>query len=1089
MRLPMSAFELWQRSLRPAVLGSAAVADADLLKRFRGQQDAAAFELLVYRHGPMVWATCRRVIGNHHLAEDAFQACFLALARRADRIRGSVPAWLHRVAVRAGLDLRRRVRPGELSDADREPADPRPGPFERTVTCETVGQVDAAINRLPERLRQAVVLCHLQECSLKEAAAELGCPVGTVESRLARARQTLRGLLAGSPLALAVTASVPRALRATTIESGLKRTAVPPAIASLAIRASATGWGFALPGSAAGLAATLLVAAVGLGQPDAPKPMPKTSEPIAKSEVPKPHVDSEGVELPRGAIARLGSNRFRHSGTPMTGVAFSPDGKLLASGDDRGISVFATQTGQRIHRFPLAAGHMPRMLRFVDDGKQLAIGSGDWNQLAEFQTFDIASGKSIAKSAFTSKKSQIFVIDATADGKCVLVEDRFSKVFLWDVAAAKEIWSIEHPEAAFTMRLTADGKAFVEAMSQKAELRDAATGKVITEFPKPAPPFTSLYEMAATSADGKLAIASRDGEAVAILDARGSVPIKKFKTERWVNNLLFSHDGRYLASLGPEGTIVWDTTADVDAQPVARLPGAMHGGFTPDGKTLALADVGYVSLWSVGDWKLLPQSADPSSPVHIARFSADGKSVVGYTQRGWLSWPLDGGTPTRISDNSQVQHEGIASMSADGRVGVDVVHAPAPGHRKGKDTLRVTNFNTGKTLKIALEHPVWNPLQITPDGRFVSANLEGSLFVVWDTATGKEVLQQKRTGKSVQLTSDGKNIVRSVRCVPVERQGLDFESPAYSVAFVTDHVTGKEFKLEPMPYSIYSGGIQFSEDGTKLVVEGRFDKEWKTDGVGVWDLRTHRRLVDWTRPAGHLESVRLAPDGRSLTIGDATGKLSIVEVASGKERMSFQHGGMILSAAFNHDGTKVVASSPEAPVYVWDLLAVAPKWDPSKTNALWDDLAWGDAKRAFTAMQMLRANSSEAIAVFRTRLKLPAKPAEGKIAALLKQLDAPKFADREQAQKELTIEAELIQAELAETRKSCSEEAGRRVDAIIKSVGAPTTDRLRSVRVCEILEGIGTPEAIQMLSDCAAGPSGACLSSEATESVARLRRR
>src|SRR5437764_14622420 len=91
--------------LTVAARSSAGVPDAALLDRFVGQRDEAAFELLVWRHGKMVFGTCRRLLHDTHEAEDAFQACFLALARRAKSIarRESVGGWLHNVAVRLSL--------------------------------------------------------------------------------------------------------------------------------------------------------------------------------------------------------------------------------------------------------------------------------------------------------------------------------------------------------------------------------------------------------------------------------------------------------------------------------------------------------------------------------------------------------------------------------------------------------------------------------------------------------------------------------------------------------------------------------------------------------------------------------------------------------------------------------------------------------------------------------------------------------------------------------------------------------------------------------------------------------------------------
>src|SRR5262249_39175648 len=139
--------------------------------------------------------------------------------------------------------------------------------------------------------------------------------------------------------------------------------------------------------------------------------------------------------------------------------------------------------------------------------------------------------------------------------------------------------------------------------------------------------------------------------------------------------------------------------------------------------------------------------------------------------------------------------------------------------------------------------------------------------------------------------------------------------------YLTDHAGGREFKLEPVPWSVYSGGVRFCDDGSMAIVQGHFDADWKKNSVVVWDVASGRRLATWTRPGGRLDAVQLAPDGRSMAIGDSTGNLTILEMASGQERASFRHGGVILSAAFQADGTKVVASSLEAPIYVWDLLA------------------------------------------------------------------------------------------------------------------------------------------------------------------------
>jgi RNA polymerase sigma factor (sigma-70 family) len=182
---------------------NAPLSDAQLLERFVSRRDHAAFATLVARHGPMVLAVCRRLLPSVHDAEDAFQATFLVLVRRAAHIRQRelLANWLygvaHRVATRArtqaarrrtygGQDIERVAAeaPGEWPDRDVQPV------------------LHEEINRLAAKYRTPVVLCYLQGKTNEEAAQELGCPVGTVKGRLARARNLLRGRLTRRGLAV-----------------------------------------------------------------------------------------------------------------------------------------------------------------------------------------------------------------------------------------------------------------------------------------------------------------------------------------------------------------------------------------------------------------------------------------------------------------------------------------------------------------------------------------------------------------------------------------------------------------------------------------------------------------------------------------------------------------------------------------------------------------------------------------------------------------------------------------------------------------------------------------------------------------------
>ncbi|SIN80112.1 RNA polymerase sigma factor, sigma-70 family [Singulisphaera sp. GP187] len=323
------------------IFGAGSVAglgDRELLVRYSGSNDEVAFEALVNRHGPMVLATCRAVLRNEHDVEDAFQATFLVLAKKAGSIRGgdALGGWLHRVAYRASVQasvdtVRRRRKEAELSAL--APANgSRPGP---ETDHEWKPILHEEIGRLPEGQRLPVVLCDLEGLTYEQAAEQLGWTVPTLRCRLAKARQRLGGRLTRRGVtALAVgTLLAPRGASAAT---------APATVSAALVRATV---GAVMSGSASGsallLAHTLLrgmlmtkiklvstaallavlaltavnVIAVGGGPPQPssePNPKPKPPAQTAKEE-PTGRKPAETVEV-RGIIVAP-------DGHPVAGAA------------------------------------------------------------------------------------------------------------------------------------------------------------------------------------------------------------------------------------------------------------------------------------------------------------------------------------------------------------------------------------------------------------------------------------------------------------------------------------------------------------------------------------------------------------------------------------------------------------------------------------------------------------------------------------------------------------------------------------------------------------------------------------------------
>ncbi|HEY2910783.1 MAG TPA: efflux RND transporter periplasmic adaptor subunit [Gemmataceae bacterium] len=214
------------------LLRAATGSDRDLLDRYVSNRDEEAFEALVQRYGTGVWATCVRLAGRD--AEDAFQAVFLLLSRKAGKVTGSLPAWLHAVTRRVASTIRRTDR--RRSAIEAAAARPDRASSSDSGLREGLDLLDEELSRLPERYRAVLIVCCLEGRSRDEAAAQLQWTEGQVKGRLERAREMLRVRLArrgvelgGLLLAAAITGPVPvRAIPASqaalTLTQGVIRT-------------------------------------------------------------------------------------------------------------------------------------------------------------------------------------------------------------------------------------------------------------------------------------------------------------------------------------------------------------------------------------------------------------------------------------------------------------------------------------------------------------------------------------------------------------------------------------------------------------------------------------------------------------------------------------------------------------------------------------------------------------------------------------------------------------------------------------------------------------------------------------------------
>jgi len=279
-------------------VADSSVPDGELLARF-ADGDGAAFESLVRRHAALVWRVCRGELpGDRHSAEDAFQATFLILARKASSVREpSAAGFLFRVARNAAVRARKRV--GRVAEAVAEmPSGPSADAVE---VGECSAAVVAEVDRLPDKFRLPVLLCFFEDCTHAEAANRLGWAVGTVASRLARAKDRLRESLSRKgfalPMVLAgatvtgvdVRAAVAMATTPSAVPAGVSELTREVLYAMWNAKAKLVGGGVLAVCLAGGFGLTVLTAGP---QPEQPK-----AKAAPKAKAPEKPIDAELKKL------------------------------------------------------------------------------------------------------------------------------------------------------------------------------------------------------------------------------------------------------------------------------------------------------------------------------------------------------------------------------------------------------------------------------------------------------------------------------------------------------------------------------------------------------------------------------------------------------------------------------------------------------------------------------------------------------------------------------------------------------------------------------------------------------------------------
>jgi RNA polymerase sigma factor (sigma-70 family) len=1108
--------------------------DGPALRRYVEGRDPEAFALLVRRHGPMVLGVCRRVLGAAADVEDAFQATFLSLARRAGAVRdaGRLGAWLHRVALRTARKARarRRAPAGEAAEpmVSADPAD--------AVAWGEVRQgLDEELDRLPERLRAPLVLCYLDGLTRDEAARRLGWSLGTLKRRLGRGRELLRKALtarglAPAGLAAAVTAgglraAVPGRLLRSTCRAGAcpDGRAFSEAVLSLTGGGGRTMGGFAckvllIVLTVAGGLATGLLPLTGSAGPAGPPALPGAGR---AGEKPRSRTDRFGDALPAGAVARMGTVRFRHDHPYLFLLPkFSPDGKVLVTGGNNEMRLWDFATGKLLREIRDDYGYSEPV--FARDGQWLA-----GRTRKSVRLWDPATGRRLR-----DLPGEIRALASSPDGKVLATVAQDGSISLWEAVTGKRVAQMRggHKGKPFTGTFTADGKGLVTLGTKYRVCHwDVRTGELRKAVPLTIPHRHALC----FSPDGQtLAVSARGDQPVVLLDtATGKERVKlQGEMARAGIGLAFSPDGKTLATSSVDMTS-WKEGATVALWDVRTGKPLRHFSvpsraarllrFSPDGRTLLTAGYGpLVHLWDSRTGKRLHNQEAHETDIRSVAFTPDGHLVSGAGDGTVRLWEVATGRHVRKLAG---HHWGVnaVAVTPDGKA---ILSGGTDGciRVQGLDGKQIRRLLLGRDPE-GLDEPDHQvlALRVAADGKTavtysMAARPAGGFYHVWDLLKGKALTERRDPSGSIGhrvFSPDGRRVAEYVMegsggGGPDAGGGLaggegatgSAPAPARTQAILRDVATGKYLLALNLPD--LPGHIEgFSPDGRTLMTvtlrdERREDGWHYHNALRLWELASGKeRLTIKCSAAGRFLHVVFAPDGRRVATARSDGVIQVWDVVTGRELLS--RSGFLAECrclAFAPDGRYLASGHADGTILVWDVSSPG-KVGPARAAdaadlARWKkDLFGDDARKAHAAVWGLAGVPGEAVKWLRGRVRPAPRPeAPKKVRGLIADLDSGDFHKREAAGKELAALGGRAEPALqAALEKGPSAEQRRRIREVLAVIArAQRTEVARQVRAVEVLERIGDEDARKVLEALSEGAPGARLTKEAKEALKRI---
>jgi RNA polymerase sigma factor (sigma-70 family) len=661
------------RQLRQLAADASGETDSELLAQFVSEQEEAAFEALVRRHGPMVLRVGRRVLSNPHDADDVFQATFLTLARRAASIRKqqSVAAWLYGVAYRIAIKARAEAARRQARQKPRPVTSP-PDPLSALTGRELCELLDVELNNLPGKCRAAWILCHLEDMTQDQAAQQLGLSLATLKRRLEQSRELLRSRLSRRGIALSAVLSA--AAITEVAAAPLPVLVVPTVQAALSIASGMATAGVVTPRIAAmteGAVHAMFIAQLrkaivfllALGIPGTGLTMlikgtrrADAVETIRQGPEQKP-ASPEPDRADRGRpIRTLSGHKDR-----VTSVAYASDGRWIATaGWDGTVRLWDAQTGKEVRCLDMPAtrdyptAHLSQILfspgnEFVVVAQQAAPNEPGvivWNPRTGKKVYEFPAG--------------VGSVAISPDGKLIACGG-FGVIRLHELATGKVIHEMNGQQTHMqSLTFSPDGKTLASMgplprpqrgdgltrlgfMPDVLRVWDVATGK---ERP------SVFKELVLGGLPGQRHALSPDGRTLAHLSssaitlretATGGQRAKLIGHTDDVCTVTFSLDGRTLASGSMDGTVrLWDLPSGKEVGrfgkevPKKEDPRwVLAIAFSPDGRTLVAGGLDQAAqIWDIS--RVMQRRREPAERSPAA-LEADWKDLAGDAAAGYAA--------------------------------------------------------------------------------------------------------------------------------------------------------------------------------------------------------------------------------------------------------------------------------------------------------------------------------------------------------------------------------------------------------------------------------------------------------------------